>query len=304
MAPPGSSLATEGLRFTKMSGAGNDFVVLVDPPSGLELDELSRLLCRRGTSVGADGLFTLHRIPGGARMTHHNADGGVAELCLNGTRCAAAMALRLGWGEHDTDRVLIETGAGPVRAGRGGEGIRMQVPVPGPVRDLALDLGDRAGGLDLAHIGLPTQPGEPTQVRASFCDTGVPHLVVEVAPEVLPSLDLDRLGPPLRGHSALGPAGANVDFVATTGEPVALRTFERGVEGETLACGTGAVACAAVRLRGADGACTFRTRGGFDLLVEARSSATGTDWTLTGEARFVFEGILGDGALVRTRTSD
>lgn len=306
-APADPLVAAVGLGFTKMSGAGNDFVVLVDPPTPIDLAELSRRLCRRGTSVGADGLFVLHRISGGARMTHHNADGGVAELCLNGTRCAAAMALRLGWAdERAPGRVLIETGAGPVHAEACAQGIRMQVPTPGPVQDVVLELGAPERGVtDLAALGLPTPPDEPNDLVAATCNTGVPHLVVRVEPEVLPALDLERLGPPLRAHRDLGSAGANVNFLAKAGEPRALRTFERGVEGETLACGTGAVACAAALLREHTGSLAFRTRGGFDLTVTARSEESGErSWWLTGEARFVYDGTLDEGALVETLAGD
>lgn len=291
--------AAVGVRFTKMSGAGNDFVVLVEPPEGPDLADLSRRLCRRGISIGADGLFVLHRRPGGARMTHYNADGGLAELCLNGTRCAAAMALRLGWdGKDRPGHVVIETGAGPVRAAACGEGIQMHVPAPSPVHDIELDLERQLPGVDVTAVGLPTPPDDPTGVVAAACNSGVPHLVVLVDPDVLPTLDLERLGPPLRAHPDLGPAGANVNFLASTGNLRVLRTFERGVEGETLACGTGAVASAAVLLRGAAGEHVFQTRGGFDQVVEARAEPTGEyAWTLTGEARFVAEGTIEEGAL-------
>lgn len=285
-----------GLRFTKMSGAGNDFVVLVEPPENLDFVELSRLLCRRGTSIGADGLFTLQRIPSGARMIHYNADGGVAELCLNGTRCAAAMALRLGWtAERHSGRVVIETGAGPVCAEASPEGIRMQVPPPGPVEAVVLEVDQ----VDLMGSGLPTDPDRPDRLLASTCNTGVPHLVVRVDAEVLATLDLDRFGPPLRAHPDLGPAGANVNFLAASDDLAVLRTFERGVEGETLACGTGAVACAAVLLHGRDGQRVLQTRGGSRLAVQARNDGEGErSWTLEGDARFVFEGTIESGALV------
>ena len=295
MNSPAHGLAAAiGLRFTKMSGAGNDFVVLVEPPTELDFAELARRVCRRGTSVGADGLFLLHRISAGARMTHYNADGGVAELCLNGTRCAADLAMHLGWSPHPGEgRVTIETGAGPVRAERWEDGVRMEVPVPGPVRNVALRLEKETGDL-------PVSSAAPECVLAATCNTGVPHLVVQVASSRLVGLDLDRLGPPLRAHPDLGSAGANVNFVAAGAapEPRVLRTFERGVEGETLACGTGAVACAAVLLEGRDGTQTFRTQGGFQLTVDARTVDGERTWTLAGEARSVFEGTIHEGALV------
>lgn len=263
--------------FYKLSGAGNDFLALVEPDRPPTAEEV-RAWCRRGLSAGADGLFVLERSrPGAVRMTYRNADGGEAALCINGARCAARLAFELGWAPED-GAVTVETGAGPLPARRTGPTeIALEVPVPdAPPKALELALEERI-------------------VRGLLVTVGVPHLVVEW-PEDLAEAPVAALGPGLRSHGELGPAGANVDFVRYGGRNrVDVRSFERGVEAETLACGTGVLAAVAAGLARDRLALPARalTRGGFVLEVDGL--AKGPDvhrWSLAGDARLVLRGHL------------
>lgn len=223
--------------FAKMHGAGNDFVVVdrraapafaaaTADPSGLR--EFVRAACDRRRGIGADGVLFLD--PAGAgdegadfRMRYFNRDGGRADLCGNGGRCLAAFAAARGLGRDG--RMVFVSDAGRHAARVDGDRVELVLgDVAAPRLDVSLDA-----------------PGGP--VRAAHVVVGVPHLVIE-SPDVA-ALDLAAFAPPLRAHPALGPAGANVDVATVIGpDRVRLRTFERGVEGETLACGTGAAATA------------------------------------------------------------
>jgi len=264
-------------RFVKMAGGGNDFLVFEADGRDLSAEQRARiaLLCRRGLSVGADGaLFLSGGEDGRVHLDYFNADGGLAAFCANGTRCAARYAVRrrLVAGSE----AVLETGWGPIAASVEGERVTLRLqPLPTP-GDPILVWGD----------GLPTT-GTPMHV-------GVPHLVIFVDGG-LDALDVTRLAPPLRGHPAL-PEGANVNFVeAIAPDRIRVRTYERGVEAETLACGSGVVASAVVAARqgrvrapvqcgtksGVDFTVTFREENGF--LVDA---------TLTGDAREIFSAEL------------
>ena len=256
-------------EYYRLSGGGNDFLALVDPerpPTAAEV----RAWCRRGLSLGADGLFVLRRGGAGARMDHFNADGSPADLCINGTRCAARLALDLGWTE---DRLVLETGAGPVPARRAGENeIALTLPAPAPAVAITLEAAGR-------------------EVGGWLVDSGVPHFVT-AWPRPLSEAPVAELGPPLRHHPDLGPTGANVDFVRYPGPGrLEIRTFERGVEAETLACGTGVLAAAAVGLATGRlaGPIEALTAGGFLLRVGADAAGR---MTLAGDARVVARGRL------------
>lgn len=218
-------------------------------------------------------------------MTHYNADGGEADLCLNGTRCAARLAFHLGWAREE---VLIKTGAGPIEA-----------------RDLgadriALTLAGPSGPSDPIRVAI-----DGTTVLGWHLDTGVPHFVIEQSGP-LSDAPVESLGRQLRAHDYFQPAGTNVDFVRyVSPEFFEVRTFERGVEGETLACGTGVLAAAIVGFGSGRSKLPVRARtsGGFDFEVTRDSSPTSaasekTDsWRLSGDARLVAEGTLQPGAL-------
>jgi diaminopimelate epimerase len=210
--------------FFKMSGAGNDFVLLEGLPRGISGGALARRLCDRRFGIGADGLLVLSRRGGRTRADYWNADGSSA-FCGNGSRCAALWAARRGWTK--TRAFVLETSRGPLEARLTSRG-RAEIAMPAPKdfrRGPRLTTANRAWAVH-------------------FVDTGVPHAVVFV-PDV-EKIDVRTLGRELRFHKAFGAAGANVDFVEVRAGVLKLRTYERGVEDETLACGTGVVAAAAV----------------------------------------------------------
>jgi diaminopimelate epimerase len=264
-------------RFLKMAGGGNDFLVFEGDGRNLSEDARRRLalICRRGLSVGADGALFLS--PGEKdriRVDYYNADGGPATFCANGTRCAARYAVRHGL--CDGNSPILDTGWGTIEARVDGETVTLALPaVPGP-----------QDPIPISGRGLP-----PTAIPMKV---GVPHLVVFVRGD-LGLLAIDRFGPPLRRHPAL-PEGANVNFVRAAGENrIAVRSWERGVEGETLSCGSGVVAAAIAASRQglAASPVTCGTRSGVDLTVEFRDEGEViVGVRLTGDAREIFEGEL------------
>jgi diaminopimelate epimerase len=276
-----------GVEFYKVSGSGNDFIALVEPAAE-PTPAAIRAWCRRGVSLGADGLFTLRRDGAAVAMDYWNADGGAAGLCLNGTRCAARLAFDLGWvggeGGGPPATVTVRTGAGALLCRRLDEArIAVEVPPPaGAPAALTLDLDGRP------------HPGWRVEV-------GVPHFVL-LWPESLAAAPVETLGRRLRHHPALGRDGANVDFVRFPDRRrLEIRTAERGVEAETLACGTGVLAAAAVGLAlgRADLPLAARTRGGFPMGVEGETvpapggaGAAVRRWSLGGDARIVAAGRL------------
>jgi diaminopimelate epimerase len=277
--------------FFKVSGSGNDFVALAEPAADPAPEQI-RAWCRRGVSIGADGVFVLRRAAAAASasgergaaargvpevaMAYWNADGDAADLCLNGTRCAAQLACHLGWAKGE---VRERTGAGAFRARPlhpGRVALELDVEVTAP-RELAADLD-----------GTP-HPGWSVTV-------GVPHFLL-LWPGDLDAAPVVALGRRLRHHALFQPAGTNVNFIRFTGRRrLDIRTYERGVEDETLSCGTGVVAAAALGFAlGELGApVTATTRGGFDLIVD-RDAASGR-FTLAGDARIVAAGELLAGA--------
>ncbi len=269
-------------RFVKMSGAGNDFVMFLGAPSGgAEEAAALRRLCDRRTGIGADGVLFVRRAGAEIVADYFNADGGASRFCANGTRCAARLAARsLGAGEA----FVVRTGWGPVGA-RVAEDGRVTISLPEAVRP----------GRTLSTL-LTHSFGSGIANEAVEVTVGVPHLVVAVESEtVLASLDLSRLGPPLRFHPEM-PEGANVDFVARTGQgAISLRTWERGVENETLACGSGTVASAVVVCRAAGEAppVSARARSGETLVVDfKRAGDVFSEISLEGDARVLFEGEI------------
>jgi diaminopimelate epimerase len=266
---------SDRVPFTKMSGAGNDFVVLDEIVwESLPGDRAAwvRAVCRRGLSVGADGVLVVSAAgPGRARVVFFNPDGAPA-FCGNGSRCAARYAAPRDAAPGTT--LMLETAVGDVCSVIDVGGVSLTLPSPRDLGEIALDLGS-------------------TTFRGRWIDVGVPHVVVPI--QGLSSYPLERVGPLLRRHPRLGPSGANVDLVETdaTGR-VHVRTWERGVENETLSCGTGAVAAAmAARLAGAPEHVVVIPRSGSALTVVIEGNAARPARTiLTGDARFVFAGSL------------
>ncbi len=264
------------LTFTKMNGAGNDFVMLDNRTNAWSLSTAQiASLCDRHRGVGADGLIAVEPAQQGAdvRMRYYNADGGEAEMCGNGARCFARYVQRLlGDGRS---QVRFETMAGVLSATYEGDLVRLAMSVPH-----GLALGTR---LPVAEATLPVH----------FLNTGVPHAVVCV--EDLAATPVVLWGAALRYHPHFAPKGTNANFLQVLAPgSIAIRTYERGVEDETLACGTGMVACALVHhlLSGAPSPISVKVRGGDTLHIGFTPGAeqSFTEVTLTGPADFVFEG--------------
>jgi diaminopimelate epimerase len=271
----------KGLTIYKMTGSGNDFVFLDARDSSPQnwSPEAIQAVCARGTGVGADGIVFVGpgSAAGAARMTYYNSDGSHAAMCGNAALCSTRLAARLGIAPEAG--MTLETDAGTYQSRCAGPGERAQLhlaPVPAP--------GD-VPGLRLA-------PGER---RAALGIVGVPHLVVVV--DDVDRLDLPARGRALRFDPALAPAGANVNFISPGPDARRwrMRTYERGVEAETLACGTGAVTagCALATWGMAKLPLVVLTRSGLELGIQARLAGTAYDdvW-LEGEARLVFTGVL------------
>jgi len=269
------------VAFTKMSGAGNDFVVLDRTTwEALPGDRAAwvRGVCRRGVSVGADGVLVVSAEgKGRVRVVFFNPDGGEA-FCGNGSRCAARYALTRGF--VDDAAMTLETSAGDVPAVVAGGSVRLTLPPPKDRGEVAVT--------DAA-----------TEFRGRFVVAGVPHLVVPVSG--LAAYPVADVGERLRRHQRFAAEGTNVDFVERdAGGRVHVRTFERGVEGETLACGTGAVAAAfAARLTGAPETVVVVPKSGLPLAVTlAGDPAHPGPALLEGDARFVLTGALDPEAIV------
>ncbi len=268
-----------GVPFFKMTGSGNDFVVL-DGRDTTPADwppERIRAVCDRRMGAGADGLVILAPDAStGVRMHFYNLDGGRAAMCGNAALCSTALAAHLGLGE--AGGMTLGTDAGPFRTRVGGAAWTAELNLP----DFALP----------APVpGIAPEPGEEDIALATV---GVPHLVVLVANVDL--VDLDRRGRELRHHPALGQAGANANFISPPrrgDDAWRIRTFERGVEGETLACGTGTVAAAVFTAQKGLGGLPLRFRSSGGPILEVRATLGGgqaTDVWLCGEGRLVYRG--------------
>ncbi|MDR1397319.1 MAG: diaminopimelate epimerase [Desulfarculales bacterium] len=273
-----------GFEFRKMNGTGNDFIMIDNSRGELNQEILRALtvrLCPRGTGVGADGLIALKKAGAGQSACgpldfawdFFNADGSLAEMCGNGARCAARFA-------HDLKlagkSMVFATLAGAVRAWlEEGNIVRIGLPLPSGFY-YGLEL--KAGGKVFSLMG---------------ANTGVPHTVTEVTD--LAGADVSNWGRALRRHEHFAPAGANVNFALLSGGQVLIRTYERGVEGETLACGTGAVAAALTMARrhGLSSPVSVRVKSGEILKVYFTDKGSEFDQVfLEGKAAYVYSGRL------------
>ncbi|MEZ5332125.1 MAG: diaminopimelate epimerase [Thermoanaerobaculia bacterium] len=266
------------VAYYRLSGGGNDFLAFTGAEAAGE-EATVRAWCTRGLSLGADGIFVLSREGEAIRMEYRNADGRPADLCLNGTRCAVRLAAELGWMEEET---TVLTGAGPVRGRLAGED-RVALELPPPEAPPAR-----------RTLTLPEGTFEGWSVHV-----GVPHWVLEW-PATLADAPVAALGPALRHHPDHGLSGANVDFVRVPGpHRLEIRSFERGVEAETLACGTGVLAAVAAAVAAArlELPVTALTAGGFELTVEGKAAGGRVGrWSLAGDARIVARGEILPGA--------
>lgn len=269
-----------GRRFFKMSGSGNDFVFFdradgnAGELEGLETPAKIREICARGTGVGADGVVFFQRSrPDAIAINYYNSDGSGGELCGNATLCSVRLAELLG--NSSPDGVVVTTDAGNVEA-RLVEGLP-EIDLE-PVNQVMLDFS-----------GIPP---EGSELRIGYALVGVPHIVVEVS-DVAGS-DVIRRGSRIRRDRSL-PVGANVNFLSPGANGSwMIRTYERGVEGETLACGTGAVASAILLMAWGKASSPVQlvTKSGRTLVVGL--SQAGEEWrpSLRGSADLVFVGEL------------
>jgi diaminopimelate epimerase len=281
----------QSIPFTKMSGSGNDFIVIDnrdDLLCGVELAALTRHLCQHRISVGADGVILI--TPPAASndsvaytWRYINADGSDGEMCGNGAMCAARFAVRAGIADPHH---RFQTASGVIEAWAAAEATETVIAMtdPEPVEQPA-------------RITVEGQTLTCTRIVV-----GVPHIVIvaEDADEFADQSEFDRIGRALRRHDAFAPAGTNVNVVSRIDDQTwRMRTYERGVEAETLACGTGAVASAIV-LGHADLApnpARIRTSSGRDLTVryEIRDGQA-INVRLSGQAAVIYDGTLGPDA--------
>lgn len=266
------------IEFTKMQGAGNDFII-IEAKKGLNYASLAKKVCDRTAGIGADGLLVLDRSKTeDFKLQIFNADGSQAEMCGNGARCLAAYIAQ--------DRKLrarlfsIETKAGRIYAQAQGERALVQLSHPtGYTPDITI-------------------PAEGRDLQLHFIDTGVPHAVIFVAD--IEKIDVNAIGRFIRYHERFAPRGTNVNFVEQMEEDlVAVRTYERGVEGETKACGTGSVASAIIAYLQSHPGITERRQARMRVLTvsgeilqitfDLKDQAMTNVW-LKGSAKFIAEG--------------
>ncbi|MFA5060208.1 MAG: diaminopimelate epimerase [Candidatus Omnitrophota bacterium] len=268
------------IAFTKMQGAGNDFAVIEHAKGNLRA--LAQKMCHRKFGIGADGILVLGKSKKtDYRMRIFNSDGSEAEMCGNGVRCLASYIVR---NKNPKKKIFgIETLAGIIYC-------------------------EAKNGVAQAHLSAPKNYASNITLnifgralKVNFIDTGVPHAVVFV--DSLEKIDVERIAPQIRWHKKFAPRGANVNFVEQVGKNfINVRTFERGVEGETLACGTGSVASAAIAFlkanpnaQNAKQIVKVLTKGGETLLVtvELINGKVQNVW-LKGKTDFVSEGVYYD----------
>ncbi|MFH1858639.1 MAG: diaminopimelate epimerase [Candidatus Omnitrophota bacterium] len=266
------------LAFTKLIGAGNDFVLIDRRRKGsvsrAQGSHLAKKLCDRRFAVGADGVLVLESSrKADFRMRIFNPDGSEAEMCGNGSRCAAYYVLK-----GKKGHVSFETLAGVLEADVKGEWVRLRLTEP---TELKTQLSLEAAGRTF-------------QVHA--INTGVPHAVLFA--DDLETVDVERIGREIRRHALFQPRGTNVDFVKPQGpNKISVRTYERGVEGETLACGTGVTASALMTalLIGYGSPIEVLTRGRDRLKIYFRREGNFfKEVSLEGKVSRVFEGRMYD----------
>jgi len=265
------------IPFMKMSGSGNDFILIDHRKPFLDqglLKAFIRSVCRRRISVGADGLILIERSErADFKCRFYNADGSEAEMCGNGGRCAPRFASLKGIAGSS---LTFETLAGILSAQVNGKRVKLEMTKP---HDLRLD---------------ESIPIEGQEVILSKINTGVPHAVYFL--EDLEDVDVFRMGREIRFHPHFAPSGANVNFVQVeNSSQLSIRTYERGVEDETLACGTGAVASALIAaFKGwVKSPVSIRTRGGEVLQVYFEIEGMQVKQTfLEGDVHIIYEGEM------------
>ncbi len=263
------------IKFTKAVATGNDFVIVDDRKGSLKgLSRLAKKVCDRKRGIGADGLLVLGK-SGKAdfRMRIFNPDGSEAEMCGNGSRCIALYAAEANIASGE---MTIDTLAGVLKASVKKDVVKVRLTEPKNIKWNLCLMIDRC------------------PYKLNFVNTGVPHVIHFV--NDIEKVDVKNLGAHIRHHGEFSPEGTNADFVEITGKDrIKIRTYERGVEDETLACGTGAVASAVIsaEVEKMQSPVTVSTRSGEELKVYFKM--TGGEFTevyLEGKAMLVYEGAI------------
>ncbi|MFC1628889.1 diaminopimelate epimerase [Gemmatimonadota bacterium] len=287
--------------FLKMSGAGNDFIVFDDRDDMLRSTTPERWagLCARRTGIGADGVLMLRKAEGADfQMVYLNSNGFEADMCGNGARCLArAAAVEFGLGQEFSMESPSPDGW-KLPEGIGSRQIWAVEFLAGDGRHHAIGWGEQV----MTSIGDPTgfTPLELITGAGSFegtlLDTGVPHFVTLV--DDIDGVDLEGIGSEIRHHADVGPDGANANFLGSGPDAEGcypIRTFERGVEAETLACGTGCAAAASVLvLSGVPSPIRLRTGGGVLTVHLVLDGGSVRDLWLEGPANIIYRGRLAD----------
>lgn len=261
------------IRFTKMSGAGNDFVIIDNMDESLAVDKtkLARAVCSRHFGIGADGLLLLEpSAKADFFMRYYNADGSYGGMCGNGGRCIARYAYLNGYA---SDRLTFEALDFLYTAEIVGGVVRLQMKPPADFR---------------FDVAVPTSAGTFT---GHFVNTGSPHFVCEAGE--MDADDVQKVGREIRFNEIFQPEGCNVNFITRSRNALSIRTYERGVEAETLACGTGSVAAAliAASLYHLPSPIQLNVRSGEELKVHFQKQEDAfVHVVLEGSAHFVFAG--------------
>jgi len=273
---------SKAIPFFKMNGCGNDFILIDNRKVRLEFDPAAfcKGVCRRKRSVGADGLILIESSDAfDFQWQFYNADGSRAEMCGNGARCAARFAHHIGIAG---EKMVFRTDAGPIEAQIHGDQVKIKMTPPSACQsEVAIDL---SGG----------------RRTVSSINTGVPHVVLET--DRLAEEEIVPLGREIRRHARFAPAGTNVNFVQPDDDNrLQVRTYERGVEDETLACGTGCVAAAlvtALQRRWSAPIPVVTRSGGILTIYFQKEGDRFRDVYLEGDARIVYTGEIQPDALL------
>jgi diaminopimelate epimerase len=272
----------KNIKFYKMVASGNDFVVIKEDSRQItgsaSRTTLIKKICDRKYGVGADGLLAVENSPcADARMRIFNPDGSEAEMCGNGARCVALFA-SVKQKRQRPNLINIETKSGIIASEVNAHLVKIKLTDPRQIKE-----------------NIPIKINNRT-LRVNFINTGVPHAVIFVSG--LQKIDLQNLGSNIRYHRIFRPAGANVNFVeAIDNHNIKIRTYERGVEAETLACGTGSVAAALIT------SCKLKSEGRGKINVHTQGKeilkvyfdkcgAKFFDVWLEGKAACVFKGEI------------
>lgn len=257
------------MLFTKMVASGNDFIVLEGKkPVAASYRNLALAMCDRKFGIGADGVLVLEKSRiADIKMRIFNADGSEAEMCGNGARCAALYTGK--------KKLALETKAGIINAEVKGNNVRVKLTDPAGIK-----------------LGVPVKLNNRA-IKANFINTGVPHAVIFV--QGLDDIDVDNLGRQIRYHKAFAPGGTNVNFIEVLdNNSIRIRTYERGVEGETLACGTGSSASALILALTINTGSRVNVHTASGEVLKVFFNKYGNEFSdvwLEGRARIVYKGV-------------